>query len=92
MQIKLKRKKKLAFAQKPLKVFVMNFADKWKIVDVVFSPGKRNTLVPTLFWGEGKQWTFFININMHMTAEKNIMRFCLDNFHLVEKTRVYKYL
>lgn len=49
MQIKLKRKKKLAFAQKPLKVFVMNFADKWKIVDVVFSPGKRNTLVPTLF-------------------------------------------
>lgn len=26
-----------------------------------------------------------------MTVEKNIVRFCLDNFHLVEKARAYKY-
>lgn len=29
-------------AQNPLKVFVRNFADKWRVVDSV-SPGKRNT-------------------------------------------------
>lgn len=34
-------KKKLA--QNPLKVFVRNFAGKWRIIDSV-SPGKRSTL------------------------------------------------
>lgn len=69
----------------------MNFADKWKIIDSVFYQAREIPLFYLLFWG-GKQWKFFININMHMTAEKNIMQFHLGNFHLIEKARAYKYL
>lgn len=47
-RLKKKKKSKPAFAQNPLKVFVMNFADKWKIVDSVF-PQAREIHLSQLF-------------------------------------------
>lgn len=72
--------KQPAFAQKLLKVFVMSFADKWKIIQCFL----RQESCPHSSEKEESSENSSSTITCVVVERRNFMRFCSDCLNLVE--------